>query len=217
MEDKKSFVMYLDNKDVFYELNDKQAGRLIKAIFKYQETGEITDDKTLKPLFISLKTTFDRDNKKWEEIKRKRSEAGKKGMENRWGKDNKKYQNITNNNKKYQDITNITDSVSGSVNVNVSVSEKEKKKEKKEITKNNLLTPPTTLPTPTLDELRSYCLENDMGDFDYEKFFDYYEANGWQNKNGSDIKNWKAKVRSWYRDDKEQGKLKVTKSDRRLE
>lgn len=209
MEDKKSFVMYLDNKDVFYELNDKQAGRLIKAIFKYQETGEITDDKTLKPLFISLKTTFDRDNKKWEEIKRKRSEAGKKGMENRWGKDNKKYQNITNDNKRYQDITNITDSVSGSVSVSVSDSVSVS------VSDNNINN--ITLPTPTLDELRSYCLENDMGDFDYEKFFDYYEANGWQNKNGSDIKNWKAKVRSWYRDDKEQGKLKVTKSDRRLE
>ena len=201
--------MYLDNKDVFYELNDKQAGRLIKAIFKYQETGEITDDKTLKPLFISLKTTFDRDNKKWEEIKRKRSEAGKKGMENRWGKDNKKYQNITNDNKRYQDITNITDSVSGSVSVSVSDSVSVS------VSDNNINN--ITLPTPTLDELRSYCLENDMGDFDYEKFFDYYEANGWQNKNGSDIKNWKAKVRSWYRDDKEQGKLKVTKSDRRLE
>ena len=75
----------------------------------------------------------------------------------------------------------------------------------------------TTPPTPTLDELRSYCLENGMEDFNYEKFYNHYESNGWINKNGSEIKNWKAKVRYWYKDDEQNGKLiKRQDTSRRL-
>lgn len=243
MKDKKSFLMYLDNKDVFYELDDKKAGKLIKGIFRYHETGEIIEDRNLKPLFIILKNTFDRDEKKWEDIKQKRSEAGKKGMEKRWKNDNK----ITNDNTSYQPVTKITDSVSGSVSVSVSGSvinniwdthsqcdcitntnERCKRRASYEIDgikycnqharhfAVDVIDDQQDTIFPTLDELNSYCLENEMGDFDCEKFYDYYEANGWLNKNGSEIKDWKAKVRSWYREDKAKGKLKKNSDDRRL-
>lgn len=62
---------------------------------------------------------------------------------------------------------------------------------------------------PTLSELRSYCYDNNMGNFDYENFYNYYEANGWLNKNGTEIKNWKAKVNYWYKKDLESGKIKI--------
>lgn len=77
----------------------------------------------------------------------------------------------------------------------------------------------TTSPTltPTLSELRSYCYENDMEDFDYENFYNYYESNGWLNKNGSAIKNWKAKLKYWYNDDKKNGRLKKIDTRRRLD
>lgn len=76
---------------------------------------------------------------------------------------------------------------------------------------------PTAPHTPTLDELRSYCLENGMEDFNYEKFYNHYESNGWLNKNGTEIKNWKAKVRYWYKDDEQNGKLiKHQDTSRRL-
>ena len=67
----------------------------------------------------------------------------------------------------------------------------------------------TITSAPTLSELRSYCYENDMGNFDYENFYNYYEANGWLNKNGTEIKNWKAKVNYWYKKDLESGKIKI--------
>lgn len=63
--------------------------------------------------------------------------------------------------------------------------------------------------TPTLSELCSYCRENDMSGFDYENFYNYYESNGWINKNGTPIKNWKAKVNYWYKNDLESGKIKI--------
>ena len=52
---------------------------------------------------------------------------------------------------------------------------------------------------PTVEEIRAYCTERKNG-IDPEKFFDYYEANGWvQGKAGKPIKDWKAAVRTWER------------------
>lgn len=50
---------------------------------------------------------------------------------------------------------------------------------------------------PTVDEIRAYCAQNNIC-IDAERFFDYYEANGWRvGKNP--MKDWKAAVRTWTR------------------
>ena len=49
--------------------------------------------------------------------------------------------------------------------------------------------------TPTLDDVISYCQQMSFT-FSPERFFDYYEAIGWQ-KNGQPIMNWKAVARNW--------------------
>jgi hypothetical protein len=51
---------------------------------------------------------------------------------------------------------------------------------------------------PTLDEVKAYCLERN-NTVDAEKFFDYYEANGWVQGKGKPVKDWKACVRTWER------------------
>lgn len=71
--------------------------------------------------------------------------------------------------------------------------------------------------TPTLSELRSFCQENGMEEFDCEYFYNHYEANGWTNGNGSKIKDWQAKVKKWYKDDLKSGKIKMIDTSRRLE
>lgn len=48
---------------------------------------------------------------------------------------------------------------------------------------------------PTLEEIRSYCLER-HNDVDPNQFFNFYESKGW--KIGKDpMKDWKASVRTW--------------------
>ena len=74
----------------------------------------------------------------------------------------------------------------------------------------------TTPPTPTLDELRSYCFGNGMQDFDYEKFYNHYQSCGWVDKNGKAIADWKAKVKYWYDEDKKKGRLKKVEVSREL-
>ncbi len=79
---KKSFVMYTNNGKQFSMLSDEQAGKLIKAIFKYAESGtepDITDDGMVAIAFSFIKEQLDINAEKWEETCRKRSEAGKKG------------------------------------------------------------------------------------------------------------------------------------------
>lgn len=106
--DKNSFLIYLDYQEQFELLTDEQAGQLIKAIIKYEKTGEIAKlDGMTKMAFSFIKQQLDRDNEKWKEEKQKRSEAGKKGMANRW-KTNNNNNVITNDNKDNSVKNNIT-------------------------------------------------------------------------------------------------------------
>jgi hypothetical protein len=110
-EDKKGFILYADQKDLFNQLSNEKAGELIKFIFAYvNDENPISEDIIINLAFTPIKQQLKRDLVKFLEIKCKRSEAGKKGMAKRW-------QSITNDNKAYQAITNIT--VNDNVNDNV--------------------------------------------------------------------------------------------------
>lgn len=99
--DKNSFLIYLDYQEQFELLTDEQAGQLIKAIIKYEKTGEIPElDGMIKMAFSFIKTQLDRDREKWQEEKQKRSEAGKRGMAKRWGNNNTIIDNNKDNNVK---------------------------------------------------------------------------------------------------------------------
>lgn len=51
--------------------------------------------------------------------------------------------------------------------------------------------------TPTLEEVREYCLEINSP-IDPQYFFDYYESIGWV-RGGQPIVDWKTALRSWHR------------------
>lgn len=52
-----------------------------------------------------------------------------------------------------------------------------------------------TFKKPTIEEIKQYCIERN-NQIDAEKFYDYYESNGWKVGKNS-MKNWKAAVRTW--------------------
>lgn len=81
-ENKKSFVGYADWGDTFEMLDDVEAGKLIKHFFKYiQDENPVLEDKLLQVAFHPIKLQLKRDLVKWDEIKVKRSDAGKKSSE----------------------------------------------------------------------------------------------------------------------------------------
>lgn len=49
---------------------------------------------------------------------------------------------------------------------------------------------------PTVEEVRSYCQERG-NTVDPEQFVNYYEARGWELKQGQKMKDWRASVRTW--------------------
>ena len=50
---------------------------------------------------------------------------------------------------------------------------------------------------PTLEEVKAYCIER-KNNVDPQRFFDYYESNGWKVGKNT-MKDWKAAVRTWER------------------
>jgi hypothetical protein len=56
---------------------------------------------------------------------------------------------------------------------------------------------PKRFTKPSLEEVKQYCAERG-NKVDAEKWYDYYEANGWKVGKNS-MKDWKASVRTWER------------------
>ena len=49
---------------------------------------------------------------------------------------------------------------------------------------------------PTLEEIKEYSIQRG-NKIDYQKFFDYYEANNWMDSKGNKVKSWKQKMITW--------------------
>lgn len=82
----------------------------------------------------------------------------------------------------------------------------EKKKNKKENKNKNKEWENIYIPTPTLDEIISYGNDKKIDEEYCEKFYNHYEAIGWVNGTGQQIKNWKLVFDNWIKKD---GKIKI--------
>ena len=59
-----------------------------------------------------------------------------------------------------------------------------------------------TFRKPTVEEIEAYCKEKGYTYTDAEGFFDYYESVGWLVGKNKPMRDWKASVRRWERDEK---------------
>ena len=186
-ENKKSFILYCDQKGVWDKLDDAQAGRLIKHIISY-----VNDDNPVAPDFITelafepIKQSLKRDLKKWENQQEQRSEAGKRSAEVR--KRNAKLakrDSTTVNQRSISSTVNV--SVNDNVNVNANVNESViKTPTRKEVEKeicNNLFTRGIAFVSFPVEDLA-------------QRFHDNYESKGWE-INGQRIYKWQPKLNQW--------------------
>ena len=113
---RKSCIIYANWADQILNLPSDVAGEYIQAILKYAIYGEETetDNTFINAMLIPVKKKLDEDAEAWERTREQRSEAGKRGMANRWHNGV-----ITNDNNVKQSITNITvtDTVTDTVTV----------------------------------------------------------------------------------------------------
>jgi hypothetical protein len=116
MEGKKSFVLYTDQREVFEELSNEDAGKLIKHIFSYvNDENPETDEKLIRLAFLPIKTQLKRDLKMWDEKKQLRSEAGKKGG---LAKSSNAKQSLAKPSNARNDLANLAVNVNVNGNVN---------------------------------------------------------------------------------------------------
>lgn len=131
-QDKKGFILYADQIDLFTQLPNDKAGKLIKHIFAYvNDEDPQTDDLIINIAFTPIKNQFKRDLEKWQTTREGRSKAGKASAEARRLKKEQESTNSTNVKSVEQNPTNPT--VNDNDNVNVTVNVKDK------VTNNNII------------------------------------------------------------------------------
>ncbi len=87
-ENKKSIIVYADWQSVFNELDDNEAGQLIKHFFAYvNDENPIAPNKLIKIAFEPIRLSLKRDLQKWDEKKQDKSLNGRMGNLKRWNLD----------------------------------------------------------------------------------------------------------------------------------
>ena len=165
--DKKSFLIYCDIIHTVEQLTDEQAGDLFKHLLRYvNDLNPQSDSVITKIAFEPIRQALKRDLDKYETIRKRNSDNARM----RW--DATALSGMPNDTKNADRDIVIGSDIDKDIKKQRVVFEK-----------------------PTLSELKTYMLEIGMNDVS-EKWFDYYESNGWlvgKNK----MKNWRAAVRTW--------------------
>ncbi len=111
-ENKKGFLLYCDLLHTVKKLNDEQAGKLFKHVLEYvNDLNPETEDILMQVCFEPIRQSLKRDLQKYEKIREKKREAGKKGANKRW-------QNMADAKSAKNQMAKIAVSVSDSVSVN---------------------------------------------------------------------------------------------------
>jgi len=103
---KDSFILYLDQQEIFEMLTDEQAGQLIKNIFLYERTGQMPKmDKMLNLAFVPIMQILDKNRRKYDE----KCKKNKENIEKRWNKNNTVVYERKKTNTNYTDNDNDSD------------------------------------------------------------------------------------------------------------
>ena len=170
---------------VIAPLNDAEKGRLFDAMLIYAETGEEPAEFKGNERFLwpAAKQDIDRTAQKCETLKKNGSNGGRPKTKGNQTEPNETKENQTEANESH----NIKTS-------NI------KKDNPKEISPSVIQRKADRFSPPTLDEVRAYCHERG-NKVDAERFVDFYASKGWKVGN-QPMKDWKAAVRTWERDDR---------------
>lgn len=193
-----SFILLLEHVHTMEELTDEEFGQFIRAYAAYVENKTEPDftDRSMRMMWKTVKAFDEMNVQKYSSTSEARQEAGRKGAEKRWKSDGKAIDANSKNS------LSVSESVSESVY--------------KEISPNGDIKKGADAPTlapeaktarfhpPDLAEVKAYFAEKGGTNAQAERFFTYYESNGWRvGKNP--MKKWKAAASGWISRDRDQG------------
>ena len=201
-----SFVFYKSFLDAIELLPEGEQLKAFKLIAHYGANGELPEgEQTLaNAIFLMAKPNIDatkekRSNgkkggrpaketeKNAEKEKPEITETENHGYENENHRFSKPESNVDVN-------VNVDGNVDGNVNGNVDDNVNGDEESKKGAKTNSRFTPPTR------EEAAAYVKEQGLTRVDLDKFFDYYQSNGWKVGKNS-MKDWRATLRNWNRNE----------------
>ena len=175
---KKSFLLYIDALEVLNVLTDEQAGQLFKAIRAYQLGIEFEPEPIIQIAMASFIQNFKRDNEKYLMIVERNRANGLK---------NSKLKHETQSNpvgaNRTQSNPIVTDNDNGNDNGNDKENEINKKNKQKKFE------------TPTLDEVKTWFIDQGSTAEQGAKAWQYYTDGNWHDAKGQPVKNWRQKMR----------------------
>ena len=200
MENKQSFVLYLDMRGPLELLSDAERGRLFSAIFAYAETGEVPELAGAESMaFAFIRTALDRDATRWEAVREKRREAGRLG--GKQSQANQASARFASGEEAEEAVTvPVPDPVPEAVPVGVPgrergsapAPERAGPGEKGTGSRAKRAAPFTP---PSREEVEAYCRERGCS-VDAGRFVDFYTAKGWT-IGKQPMRDWRAAVRTW--------------------
>ncbi len=194
---KMSFVMYDSWAPMVMMLPDDLAGRLIKAVFSYRESGTLAvEDPALKAILAMIVEKMQTDEVAYSET----CERNREAVKTRWARrkelntdeskcirdDTNVYERIQVNTEQYEPIR--TDTKHTDKDKDIDIYKKEKKESKKK-EKQKAFIP------PTLEEVKAYVKEKGYT-FSPDAFIGYYGSNGWM-VGRTKMKDWKSACVTW--------------------
>ena len=187
-----SFVFYRSFRDAIDEMSDADKLATLLAICDYALYGVEPELESPMPraIFTVARPSIDANNT--------RRINGGKG-----GRPPKKKPTVTENKNHRFSKTESTETETVSESVAETVSE---------AGTNGADKPPTRsrFTPPTVEEVRAYCQKRNNG-IDPERFIAFYTANGWVQSKGKPIRDWKACVITWEKNN-QQGSAPLSKA-----
>ena len=217
----KAFVLYTEYSQKFRRLSDEQLGKLLRVIFKYEETGEVPEieDTLVAFAFDIVQPDL---AKQYEKYQSKVNAGKRSGEQRKKATRNEEEQTGTEMNKREQNEQNddlFTDAKDVQVCCpNKKEKEKEKEKEKKKERGNKENTPrdpdvvyaelveenpPAQIArnpyAPSLLDVKEFCALKNLC-INPEAFFYNYESQDWK-INGQNF-DWRKRAMAWHAQDK---------------
>ena len=191
-------------------LSDSEAGRFIKTVYAFMRGGDASIGNGKEAVLIAQaletlrqdKAEFDAKKASNDAKAKEKTEKRRKAAMERWSKSMQNNANAEPCMQVHASASNsmqVHDFASQNKNKNIET-EKETESESKSVV---LRGGKPRFTPPTLDEVLAYCDER-QNNVDAERFIDFYEAKGWKVGN-QPMKDWRAAVRTWERNDTRQG------------
>jgi len=194
---KESFILYTDYREVIEQMDMNDRGELLTAIMRYasdEDPGELSP--LVNVVFAFIRSRMDRDAAKYEQTCEKRRIAASMGGKQKLANASKWKQMEANGSKSKQKLhDNDNDNEHDNDNVHVIKLSRERPR----------FTPPTV--EEVAEYAREYAKEKGLPEIHAEDFVDFYASKNWM-IGREKMKDWRAAVRRWTRDDATRGKKK---------